>query len=61
MMKKQYEMPSLYVLAFSSNADVLTASPCDETGTDLGGGFQTFNMKNCGPLEDKGPGFGDIQ
>lgn len=60
MMKKQYEMPSLYVLAFSSNADVLTASPCEETGTDVGGGdFQTFNMKNCGPLDK--PGFGDIQ
>ncbi|KAB5605386.1 hypothetical protein [Bifidobacterium jacchi] len=59
MMKKQYEMPSLYVLAFSSNADVITGSPCEETGGNLGGDFQTFNMKNCGPLQ--GGGFGDPQ
>lgn len=41
-MKKQYEMPLLSVVLFTSNGQVDTADPVCKSGEESGGDFSTF-------------------
>lgn len=52
MMKKQYEMPNLYVVAFTGEVDTATTSKCDEQGIDIGKAASTFGLTPC---PDPGP------
>ncbi|OZG64897.1 hypothetical protein BHAP_0789 [Bifidobacterium hapali] len=48
-MKKQYEMPNLYVVAFTGEVD--TAN-CSEPSIDMGKGASAFRLNPC---PDPGP------
>lgn len=54
MMKKQYEMPNLYVVAFTGEVDTAT---CSEDGVNFGKGASTYGLTPCGDL---GGDFGPI-
>ena len=62
-MKKQYEMPNLYVVAFTGEVDTAT---CSESGIDFGKGASTYGLTPC-PDPDTGTttpgegGWGPIQ
>lgn len=62
-MKKQYEMPNLYVVAFTGEVDT---AGCSEPSITFPQGASTFGMKECpdpGPVTDPGttdPGDGDF-
>ena len=43
-MKKQYEMPNLYVVAFTGEVDTAT---CSESGIDMGKGASTYGLTPC--------------
>lgn len=62
-MKKQYEMPNLYVVAFTGEVDTAT---CSENGLNVGKGASTYGLTPCGdpggdfgPISDPSTGNGD--